>query len=128
MMVESRVVIYLWAWYVLLRVVVILLWVCHWHCLTHVGGSRDRIRQRGAAGSLVRRIRKLVHWTLTLKGRGHGAATLVWTISEVTAGRGIPHIRLELGGEVSASASALWLKSAASCAGALIAHITVGRL
>lgn len=127
MMVENRMVIYLWARHVLLRVVVILL-VCHWHCLTYVGGSRDRIRQRGAASSLVWRIRKLVHWTLTLKGRGHGAATLVWSISEVTAGRDIPHIRLELGGEVSASASALRLKSAASCARALITHITVGRL
>jgi hypothetical protein len=117
----------LWARHVLLLVIVILLLVRHWHCLTHVGGARDRVRQRGAASSLVWRVRELVHWTLILKGRSHGTAALVRSISEVTTGRGVAHIRLKLRGEISASASTL-LKCATSRAWALIAHITVGRL
>ena len=128
-MVESRRVGYLRALHVGLVVVVVLL-VCHWYGLAHVGGAGNRVRQRGAASSLVWRVRKLAHLTaLTWKRRSHTTtATLIWYISEVTAWRRVAHVRLELRVEVSASTSARWWESTTSRAWALITHITVGRL
>lgn len=108
-------VMYLWSAHILWLISAVVLSL-HWHSLSHVWCSWNRVRERWAAcWALVWGVLVWLHWSaLALELAWHAAATLLWSTTELLVVTLVCHVAALLV-VVAVSASApTWSKSSAS--------------